>query len=70
MNDTQIKGRLRSREVDGITIDTKPDGGRKMRKHKLIFRITKDEAENTLSLCDEIRGIMLMIPLKAVEDMF
>ena len=62
--------RTETREVDGITFDVSPNGKTKMRLHKIVFRITKDEAGKSISLCDELRGIMLEIPLEPVEDLF
>jgi hypothetical protein len=41
-----------------------------MRKSKIVFRITKDENGKSISLCNELRGIMLEIPLEPVEDLF
>ena len=61
--------RTKLREVDGITFDMRPDGTLKHRCHKLVFRITKDEKGKSISLCDELRGIMLEIPLEPVEDL-
>ena len=58
------------REVDGIIFDMRPDGTMKYRMHKIVFRITKDETGKSISLCDELRGIMIEIPLEPVEDMF
>ena len=62
--------RTEVREVDGITFDMRSDGTIKQRLHKIVFRITKDEAGKSISLCDELRGIMLEIPLEPVEDLF
>lgn len=62
--------RTELREVDGITADMRLDGSIRMRKHKIVFRITKDEKGKSISLCDELRGIMLEIPLEPVEDLF
>lgn len=62
-------GRTQEREVDGITFDMRPDGTLKQRFHKIVFRITKDEAGKSISLCDEVRGIMMEIPLEPVEDL-
>ena len=62
--------RTELREVDGITVDMRLDGSTKIRKHKIVFRITKDEKGKSISLCDELRGIMLEIPLEPVEDLF
>ena len=62
--------RTQLREVDGMTFDMRSDGSMKMRHHKIVFRITKDEIGKSISLCDELRGIMLEIPLEPVEDMF
>ena len=59
----------KKREVDGIIFDMRSDGTMKMRKHKIIFRITKDEIGKSISLCDELRGIMIEIPLEPVEDL-
>ena len=61
--------RTEVREVDGITFDMRPDGTIKQRLHKIVFRITKDETGKSISLCDELRGIMLEIPLEPVEDL-
>lgn len=58
-----------TREVDGITFDVRSDGTLKLRMHKLVFRYTKDEKGKSISLCDELRGIMLEIPLEPVEDL-
>ncbi len=58
------------REVDGLTTDMRPDGSMRQRKKKIVFRITKDEIGKSISLCDELRGIMLEIPLEPVEDLF
>ena len=58
------------REVDGITWDMRPDGTMRHRMHKIVFRITKDAQGKSISLCDELRGIMLEIPLEPVEDLF
>lgn len=57
------------RKVDGITFDMRPDATQRYRFHKLVFRITKDEKGKSISLCDELRGIMLEIPLEPVEDL-
>ena len=62
--------RTEVREVDGITFDMRQDGTIKQRLHKIVFRITKDELGKSISLCDELRGIMLEIPLEPVEDLF
>ena len=67
-----LVGNLRTqlREVDGLTTDMRPDGSMRQRKKKIVFRITKDEIGKSISLCDELRGIMLEIPLEPVEDLF
>ncbi len=62
--------RTKLREVVGITTDIRPGGEMKMRMHKIVFRITKDDIGKSISLCDELRGIMIEIPLEPVEDMF
>ena len=62
--------RTQMREVDGLTTDMRPDGSMRQRKKKIVFRITKDEIGKSISLCDELRGIMLEIPLEPVEDLF
>ena len=62
--------RTRLREVDGFIFDMRSDGTLKSRMHKIVFRITKDELGKSISLCDELRGIMIEIPLEPVEDMF
>jgi hypothetical protein len=61
--------RTHEREVDGIIFDKKSDGSLKMRMHRIVFRITKDERGKSISLCDELRGIMIEIPLEPVEDL-
>ena len=68
-NDNMSKQKTEIRTVDGITWDMRPDGTMKRRFHKIVFRITKDETGKTISLCDELRGIMLVIPLEPVEDL-
>ena len=70
MGDLVGNQRTQLREVDGLTIDMRPDGSMRMRKKKIVFRITKDEIGKSISLCDELRGIMLEIPLEPVEDLF
>lgn len=70
MGDLVGNKRTQVREVDGITFDMRPDGTLKKRMHKIVFRITKDEIGKSISLCDEVRGIMLEIPLEPVEDLF
>ena len=66
----EVTKRTELREVDGITFDMRPDGTLKHRMHKIIFRITKDKTGKSISLCDELRGIMIGIPLEPVEDLF
>ena len=66
---SNLDGRTQLREVDGITFDIRPDGTMKQRFHKIVFRITKDEVGKSISLCDEVRGIMIEIPLEPVEDL-
>lgn len=58
-----------AREVDGMFFQL-PNGGILARQHKIVFRITKDEAGMSISLADETLGIMLEIPFESVEDMF
>ena len=70
MGDLVGNQRTQLREVDGLTTDMRPDGSMRMRKKKIVFRITKDEIGKSISLCDELRGIMLEIPLEPVEDLF
>ena len=70
MGDLVGKQRTQLREVDGLTTDMRPDGSMRQRKKKIVFRITKDEIGKSISLCDELRGIMLEIPLEPVEDLF
>ena len=70
MGDLVGNQRTQLREVDGFTTDMRPDGSMRMRKKKIVFRITKDEIGKSISLCDELRGIMLEIPLEPVEDLF
>ena len=70
MGDLVGNKRTQLREVDGLTIDMRQDGSMRMRKKKIVFRITKDEIGKSISLCDELRGIMLEIPLEPVEDLF
>ena len=70
MGDLVGNQRTQLREVDGITTDMRPDGSMRQRKKKIVFRITKDEIGKSISLCDELRGIMLEIPLEPVEDLF
>lgn len=62
--------RTQLREVDGFIFDLRTDGTMRMRQHKIVFRITKDEMGKSISLCDEMRGIMIEIPLEPVEDLF
>jgi hypothetical protein len=42
--------RTHEREVDGFIFDMKPDGTIKMRRHMIVFRITKDELGKSISL--------------------
>jgi hypothetical protein len=70
MGDLVGNQRTQLREVDGLTTDMRPDGSMRQRKKKIVFRITKDEIGKSISLCDELRGIMLEIPLEPVEDLF
>ena len=70
MGDLVGNQRTQLREVDGLTIDMRPDGSMRQRKKKIVFRITKDEIGKSISLCDELQGIMLEIPLEPVEDLF
>lgn len=70
MGDLVGNQRTQMREVDGLTTDMRPDGSMRQRKKKIVFRITKDEIGKSISLCDELRGIMLEIPLEPVEDLF
>lgn len=53
------KKRTELREVDGLIFDMHLDGTMKIRKHKIVFRITNDELGKSISLCDELRGIMI-----------
>ena len=69
MGDLVGNQRTQLREVDGLTTDMRPDGSMRQRKKKIVFRITKDEIGKSISLCDELRGIMLEIPLEPVEDL-
>jgi hypothetical protein len=64
------KKRTDIREVDGTTWVMRPDGTMRYRMHRIVFRITKDETGKSISLCDEKMGIMLVIPLEPVEDLF
>ena len=70
MGDLVGNQRTQLREVDGLTTDMRPDGSMRQRKKKIVFRITKDEIGKSISLCDELRGIMLEIPLEPVENLF
>ena len=70
MGDLVGNQRTQLREVDGLTTDMRPDGSMRQRKKKIVFRITKDEIGKSISLCDELRGIMQEIPLEPVEDLF
>ena len=70
MDDRTKYERTRLREVDGLIFDMRSDGTLKRRMHKIVFGITKDEIGKSISLCDELRGIMIEIPLEPVEDMF
>ena len=70
MGDLVGNQRTQLREVEGLTTDMRPDGSMRQRKKKIVFRITKDEIGKSISLCDELRGIMLEIPLEPVEDLF
>ena len=70
LKEMQKEPRTTMREVDGITWDLRADGTVKRRMHKIVFRITKDEIGKSISLCDEMRGIMIEIPLEPVEDLF
>jgi hypothetical protein len=69
MGDLVGNKRTAEREVDGITFDMRSDGTVRHRFHKIVFRITKDEIGKSISLCDELRGIMIKIPLEPVEDL-
>lgn len=60
--------RTKEREVEGITFDTRPEA-MKARRHKIVFRITDDEKGKSLSLADEMRDIMIEIPLEPVADL-
>lgn len=68
MDDRNDKTRMK--EVNGITTDLRPDGTVKQRFHKIVFRYTNDEHGKSISLCDEIRGIMLQIPFEPIEHIF
>ena len=57
------------REVEGLIFDMRSDGTLKARQHTIVFRITKDALGKSISLCDELRGIMIEIPLEPVEDL-
>ena len=61
--------RTELREVDGIVFEMRTDGSIKRRLKRIVFRFTKDEAGKSISLCDEMRGIMIEIPLEPVEDL-
>lgn len=64
-----IKKRTEVMDVEGFTFDIKPDTPARMRKKKITVRITKDEKGKTLSLADELRGIMLLIPMEPIENL-
>ena len=55
-------------DVTGITFDIQPDKPTRMRPKKITVRITKDEKGKSLSLADELRGIMLEVPLEPIEN--
>ena len=65
----EIKKRTEVVDVEGFTFDIKTDTPARMRKKKITVRITKDEKGKTLSLADELRGIMLLIPMEPIEDL-
>ena len=69
MTDLTGNERTKIRDVNGITFDMRADGSLRCRKKKITVRITKDEIGKTISLCDEMRGIMIEIPLEPIEDL-
>ena len=60
--------RTEVRDVNGIIFDQRPEG-LKMRMHRITVRVTNDEKGKSISLEDELRGIIIEIPLEPVEDL-
>lgn len=61
--------RRKEKETDGATFDIRPGQYTKMQMHKITMRVTKDETGRTLSLADELRGIMLLVPCEPIMDL-
>ena len=61
--------RRKERETDGATFDILPGQDTKMRMHKITLRVTKDETGRTMSLADELRGIMIAVPCEPVMEL-
>lgn len=59
-----MKKRTRIRTVDGLEAYNGRIGER-----TITVRVTSDGLGKSLSLADDIRGIMLMIPIEPVIDM-
>lgn len=59
-----MKKRTRIRQVDGLEAYNGRIGER-----TITVRVTSDGLGKSLSLADDIRGIMLMIPIEPVIDM-
>lgn len=59
-----MKKRTRIRTVDGLEACNGRIGER-----MITVRVTSDGLGKSLSLADDIRGIMLMIPIEPVIDM-
>lgn len=57
--------------VHGKTMDIYPDKPSKIRDKEITVRITvdDDESRKILSLADELRGILLEVPLEPIENM-
>lgn len=55
---------MKLREVNGLE-----SVGHGLRQAIITVRVTADERGKSLSLADDRRGIMLMIPVEPVEDL-
>lgn len=63
------RDRTKERDVLGMTGDYREDKPLRIRPKTITVRVTRDEKGASISLADELRGIMLLVPAEPIMDM-
>ena len=63
---SEFYNRTKSWKVDGLIVTTAPQPETRMIPKKLVVRYTSDMRGKSLSIADEVSGIMLQVPFDQI----